>query len=590
MLACMNILEIVKVQSTKKSRVPSLGNYNMKCIGNRMTNKNYSKINSGKKYSSKKYSRKYNADYSETYNAFGRQLRLPIAVLLVFVMVASIVMGSSFSSKAANYDAEYRINRTLKVSGGSSYNIRTIHQYYDENEYVSLRDMANALNGTEAQFSVTITKSGITFKNNAPYSPVGGENSYFEGKTRAQSEPEYNRVRNSFTVNGYNHHYYTFIYETSKGVYDCYMYLTDLVLLLEKKVWTENNVLGIDPSTKLELDLARLESEDFFSGTNAVLIGDATTGEVYYSYNGDSPAAMASTTKLMTYLVVMDAVSAGQISLDDRVVFSENVNRLSYAVDGTIRMATGASATVSDLIGGMLLPSSNECALALAEHVGGTEDNFVAKMNSTAARIGLSDATRFYNSNGLPTYTDTAFESKIQNRISVNDMFKLASHILAAYPQITEITSKTSLTLSTLDRTVYNTNPMLFNMMGAVGLKTGTTNKAGCCLVSAVQVEGSNGKHTLVAVELGAEDVVTRNYISKTLLMYGKQVFANGGVSSIVGYEPEKYKIEGNIGIIRDEVPDDAESLAELIVWTARNYVAGPVPEDIEVPADAPGF
>jgi len=512
-----------------------------------------------------------------------------IAVMLVAVITSSVVVNNTAVVFAANYDAEYRINRTLNVSGKGSYNIRTIHQYYDDNEYVSLRDMASALNGTGAQFNVTISKNSIVMTTGAAYSAVGVENDYFDGNTRAQSEPEYNRLRNSFTLNGYNNYYYTFIYEIDNGIYDCYMYLTDLVLILEKEFWTSGDVLYINPDSKLVLNMQQLENEDFFSGTNTVLIGDATTGEVYYSYKGDISAAMASTTKLMTYLVVMDAVTSGQISLNDTVSVSENVNRLSYAVDGVIRMPVGQNVSVSDLLGGMLLPSSNECALALAEHTAGTEEAFVNRMNSTASKIGLSDATRFYNCNGLPTYTDTAFESKIQNRISSNDMFKLVSYILAVYPQITDITSKTSLSLSTLGRTVYNTNPMLYNMQGVVGMKTGTTNKAGCCLVSALQIQGSDGVHTLVAIEFGAEDVVTRNYISKTLLMYGKQVFAAGGVSSIEDYDPDRY-MQNGAGIVSDTVPDNPEGLAQLVVWTARNYLEIPEPENIEIPEDTPGF
>lgn len=514
-----------------------------------------------------------------------------VSLALACVMVVASIMNYSVPVIAANYDAEYRINRNLKVLGKGEFNIRTIHQYYDENEYVSLRDMAVALSGTAAQFNVSIGKESIVMTTGGTYTALGSENGYFTGNTRAQSEPEYIRKRNSFTLNGYNNHYYTFIYEIENGVYDCYMYLTDLVLILEKEVWTEGDNLCINPDAALVLNMQKLEYEDFFTGTNTVLIGDATTGEVYYSYNGDMAASMASTTKLMTYLVVMDAVSEGKISLSDTVSVSENVNRLSYAVDGVIRMATGQSVSVSDLIGGMLLPSSNECALALAECVAGSEEAFVAKMNSTAAKIGLSDATKFYNCNGLPTYTDTAFESKIQNHISSNDMFKLVSYILAVYPQITDITSKTALNLSTLGRTVYNTNPMLYNMQGVVGMKTGTTNKAGCCLVSALQIEGSDGVHTLVAVELGAEDVVTRNYISKTLLMYGKQVFRAGGVSSIEDYDYDKYMSElGNVGVVGNEVPDNPEDLAQLIVWTARNYMGIPEAENIEIPEDAPGF
>ena len=107
--------------------------------------------------------------------------------------------------------------------------------------------------------------------------------------------------------------------------------------------------------------------------------------------------------------------------------------------------------------------------------------------------------------------------------------------------------------------------------------------------MSAMQLTGSDGVHTLVAVELGAEDVVTRNYISKTLLMYGKQVFTSGGVSSIENYDASKYSVEGS-GIIGEGVPENPDTLAQLIVWTARKNMEIPEPENIEIPEDAPGF
>lgn len=511
--------------------------------------------------------------------------------ILFFTAAAGVIKGSSINAKAANYDAEYRINRTLKVNGGQTFNIRTLHQYYDDNEYVSLRDFANALAGTGASFSLTVASDGVNMRTGGSYNSVGVENDYFKGLTRSQSEPEYVRKKNYFNLNGYNVQYYTILYDIG-GVYDCYMYLTDLVLILEKEMWTEGDVLCIDTEKPLKINPQKLEAEDYFLGTNAVLIGDATTGEIYYSYNGAVGVSMASTTKLMTYLVVMDAITNGEIGMNDTVTMSANVNKLSYSVDGSIRIGTGSVATVNDLLGGMLLPSSNECALALAEYISGTEAAFADRMNKTAAKIGLSDETRFYNSNGLPTYTDGAFESKIQNYISAEDMFKLVAYIFAAYPQITDITAKTSIYLSSFGKTVYNTNPMLYNMNGVVGLKTGTTNRAGCCLVSAMAVKGSDGTHNLVAVEFGAEDVVTRNYISKTLLMYGRQVFNAGGVSSIEEYDPEIYNenIEPEVGVIDEGIPEDPEDLARLIVWTARNYLEIPVVDgDIEIPEDADG-
>jgi len=288
-------------------------------------------------------------------------------------------------ASAAEYDTEYQINRKLCVYGWGDFNVRTLHMYYDDNEYVSLRDVAYALSGTGADFNVKITSSSIAFTTGGSYTATGIENEPFTQNTRDQDTPEYVRKRNAFTLNGYNNQYYTFIYEIEDGIYDCYMYLTDLILILGLDTRIEDDTLIIDPAGKLEIEPRELEEQDFFSGTNSVLVGDATTGEVYYSYNATDSVPMASTTKLMTYLVVMDAVSHGEIGLDDMVVFSENVHKLSYSIDFSFHVKTGQSASVRDLIYGMLLPSSNECALALAEYVSGSEEAFAARMNRMAA-------------------------------------------------------------------------------------------------------------------------------------------------------------------------------------------------------------
>lgn len=519
-----------------------------------------------------------------------RFVKAAIGIMLALVM-ATVSPVTTLLTGAAEYDAEYQINIKLHVEGSGDYNLRAIHQYYDDNEYVSLRDLAHALKGTPAAFNVSVSSNGIVFTSGNSYTDTGIENVPFTQATRDQKDPEYVRKRNGFTYNGYNNHYYTMIYKID-DVYDCYMYLTDVILLLGVDAYYKAGELYIDPSMPLSINPYELEEKAFFEGTNAVLVGDATTGEVYYSYNGDASVCMASTTKLMTYVVVMDAVSKGEISLNDKVTMSENVHKLSYSVDFSFHIQTGATATVSDLLYAMLLPSSNECALALAEAVSGDEATFVKRMNDMAKNIGLSDATKFYNCNGLPTFTEEAFEAKVQNRISANDMFKLTCYIFSVYPEITEITSSTSKSLSSFGRTVYNTNSMLYNMNGVVGLKTGTTNKAGCCLVSALAVNNGSGNHYIVAVELGAEDIVMRNCVSKTLLTMGRQIYNAGGVSSLDGYASSAAAGQGGSenAAVTDEIPDNPEALARLVVWTVRNYLEIPEADNIEVPEDEPGF
>ena len=136
----------------------------------------------------------------------------------------------------------------------------------------------------------------------------------------------------------------------------------------------------------------------------------------------------------MTYLLVMEAIDAGKISMDDIVVLSKAVEEESYSEDYVIHMHEGQKATMTDLLEAMLVPSSNEAALALAEHVAGSEAAFVKMMNARAKKMGLTTAV-FYNPHGLPNYTTSAVTSKRQNSMSAMDLFTLASYVVKNIPR-----------------------------------------------------------------------------------------------------------------------------------------------------------
>ena len=186
-------------------------------------------------------------------------------------------------------------------------------------------------------------------------------------------------------------------------------------------------------------------------------------------------------------------------------------------------MQAGVDSNVTDLLYGMLLPSSNESALSLAIHTAGSEEAFVKRMNQKAAELGLSEAV-FYNCHGLPLYTDNLPATKIQNRMTASDMFKLIIYLLKTYPDITNITSTQTADLESLNITVNNTNPLLYNVPGVVGLKTGTTDMSGDCLVTAMEADNAEGEtHRLIVIEIGAEDNTIRTTISEELVRYALQ-------------------------------------------------------------------
>ncbi|MDE6220309.1 MAG: D-alanyl-D-alanine carboxypeptidase, partial [Lachnospiraceae bacterium] len=357
-------------------------------------------------------------------------------------------------------------------------------------------------------------------------------------------------------------YYYTMIMPLPSGGYDCFMMAADLAMILDVNITAPGaGLILIDTQTPFSISPAVLEESGYFYGVNGVLAGDATTGEIYYQYQSDTAYPIASTSKLMTCLLTMEAISSGQISLDQSVTVSAAVQALSASDDGVIPLTAGQQITVYELLLGALLPSSNECALCLAETIAGSEEAFVLMMNQKALELGLSQAF-FYNSNGLPAYTEDAIPAKRQNRMSAADMFRLVSYLLKVYPQITDITSMKTATLPSLNLEVRNTNPLLHNLPEATGLKTGTTNKSGACLVTSLSANDQNMKHDLVVVVLGTEDSIERGRVSALLARYALQVF-HAGLEEAV--PPEAGTVSGSL-------PTHAEAAVDWILQTARKH------------------
>lgn len=334
----------------------------------------------------------------------------------------------------------------------------------------------------------------------------------------------------------------------------------DLGMILDVNITVPaSDSLLIHTQDPFRVSPAALEQAGYFYGVNSVLVGDATTGELYYGYQSEAPYPIASTSKLMTCLLVMDAISAGQITLEEQVVVSDAAQMLSASADGVIPLEAGEQITVRELLLGALLPSSNECALCLAESVAGSEEAFVGMMNQKALDLGLSQAI-FFNCHGLPSYTEEPVPAKRQNRMSAEDMFRLVSYLMKVYPQVTDITSRKEATLESLDLEVRNTNPLLHNLPGVTGLKTGTTNKAGACLVTSLAADDGIMEHDLVVIVLGAEDSIERGRVSGLLARYALQAFYEGADQSEAGISP----------LLPANLPTQAEAAVDLILRTAK--------------------
>ena len=471
------------------------------------------------------------------------------------LVLSVILVWSILPVKAA---AGYEIPGICQVQTdtGDTCTVKTLDHSYDYNTYLSLRDIAMLLKDTDKSFSLEITNNTVFLNTGDAYTPVGVENTSWEDG----EIPDVSLRRNEFNVNGQEVFYYTLIMKLPSGDYDCFMMAADLAMILDVDITVPGaGTLLIHTMEPLGISPFSLEEAGYFYGVNSVLVGDATTGEIYYRYQSDVSYPIASTSKLMTSLLVMDAISAGRITLEEPVTISDAVQALSASGDGVVPLEAGEQITVRDLLVGTLLPSSNECALCLAEAIAGSEEVFVGMMNQKAQELGLSQAV-FFNCNGLPSYTEDFIPAKRQNSMSAEDMFRLVSYLLKVYPQVTDITSLEEATLETLDLEVHNTNPLLYNLPEATGLKTGTTNKAGACLVTSLSADDGSMEHDLVVIVLGTEDSIERGRVSGLLARYALNAFKTG----------REETQSGAMAQASGSSPMHAEAVVDRIIQTAR--------------------
>ena len=245
-------------------------------------------------------------------------------------------------------------------------------------------------------------------------------------------------------------------------------------------------------------------------GKSAILM-DIATGTVLYEKNPHEPLAPASVTKVMTLLLIMEAIDSGKIGWDDQVTASE----AAAAKGGSqVYLKVGETMSVSDMVKSIAVSSANDCACAMAEHLAGSEQAFVDQMNSRAGELGMQD-THFVNCTGL----DDSEEAKL-HRTSAWDIGIMSRELLKYHPDILKFTTIWMDTVRNGAFGLSNTNKLIRFYPGATGLKTGYTAGAGYCLSASAQRDGLG----LIAVVMGCETSADRFAACKSLLDYG---FAN---------------------------------------------------------------
>lgn len=238
----------------------------------------------------------------------------------------------------------------------------------------------------------------------------------------------------------------------------------------------------------------------------SVILMEQTTGKILFEKNAHEQRACASITKVMTLLLVMEAIEQGKISYDDVVTTSEHAKSMGGS---DIWLEVGEQMTVDEMIKATAVASANDAAVALAEHLCGSESDFVALMNKRAKELKMEN-TVFKNCNGLDEegHLTTAYD------------VALMSAQLAKHEKIFEYTSIWIDTLRGGETQIVNTNKLLKSYDGITGLKTGTTGDAGSCITATA----TRNKISLVAVVLGSTTGTQRFKDASTLLDFG---FAN---------------------------------------------------------------
>lgn len=282
---------------------------------------------------------------------------------------------------------------------------------------------------------------------------------------------------------------------------------------------------------------------------SAVLM-EPSTGKIVYEFNPDEKLPPASVTKVMTLLLVYEALDQGKIGLDETVAISEYAAGMGGS---QVYLEPGEQQLVRDLIKCIAVPSANDAAVAMAEYVAGSEEAFVMSMNKKAEELGMK-STHFVNACGLDA------EGHVT---SARDIAIMSRELINKYPEILDLTSiwmdsivhKTARGESEFGLT--NTNKLLKAYSGANGLKTGSTGKAGYCISATAKRDDM----TLIAVIMGSDSGPIRFNEARKLLDYG---FANYtlNVGDPAGTDKGQIKVnKGELDSVKIVVKDQVNVL-----------------------------
>lgn len=296
----------------------------------------------------------------------------------------------------------------------------------------------------------------------------------------------------------------------------------------------------------------------------SALLMEQSTGAVLYELNAHEKLPPASVTKIMTMLLAMEEIDSGNLNLTDTVTASQHAKEMGGS---TIFLDTGETMSVDDIMKGIAVASGNDACVAIAEHIAGSEDDFVARMNERAAQLGMND-THFVNCNGLDADGHVT---------SANDI-AIMSRELLKHEGIFKYTTIWMDSLRDGAFTLSNTNKLIRFYSGANGLKTGSTSEAGCCISGTAKRDGMQ----LIAVVMGSETSALRFSSARALLDFG---FANYALSDLSSLADTSGKVAVSRGTLKEAEPELRAPFVSLIEKSQKNKITAETYLESTLPA-----
>ena len=297
------------------------------------------------------------------------------------------------------------------------------------------------------------------------------------------------------------------------------------------------------------------------------ILMEKETGTILYEQDAHAKLEPASVTKVMTLLLVMEAVDSGRISKEDMVTVSAYASGMGGS---QVYLKEGEQMPVGEMIKCVTVVSGNDCAVALAEHLAGSETAFVAQMNQRAKELGMADTT-FLNCTGLPAQGHVT---------SAHDIALMSRELILHHPSIREYTTIWMDSIRDGAFGLTNTNRLIRFYPGATGLKTGSTDAARYCMSATAERDGME----LIAVIMKSPTTAQRFEDAKALLDYG---FANYALVNVYP-QPPLAPVEVLLGEVAQVQPQLQRDCRLLVRKGEESQVTTQLslPENVEAPVD----